>query len=52
MRAGLMKLRDYVGSVVTQYGNVTYLLSVIIALETHIARVLDGLAFRNLASHI
>ena len=43
MRAGLMQLRDYVGSVVTQYWSVTNLLSVKIALESHIARVLDGL---------
>ena len=43
MRAGLMKLRDYVGSVVTQYCNVTNLLSVKTALESHIAKVLDGL---------
>jgi hypothetical protein len=43
MRAGLMQLRDYVDSVVTQYGNVTNLLSVKITLESHIARVLDGL---------
>lgn len=43
MRAGLIQLRDYVDSVVTQYGNVTNLLSVKITLESHIARVLDGL---------
>ena len=43
MRVGLMQLRDYVRSVVTQYWKVTNLLSVKTALESHIARVLDGL---------
>jgi hypothetical protein len=43
MRAGLMQLRDNVGSVVTQYGNVTNLLSIKITLESYIARIIDGL---------
>jgi hypothetical protein len=38
-----MQLNDYVDSVVTQYGNVTNLLCVKITLESHIARVINGL---------
>ena len=43
MRNGLLQLQRYVNDMGEQYGNVTNLLSVKITLESHIARVLDGM---------
>jgi hypothetical protein len=49
MRDGLMRLQRYIKSMVEQYGNVMNLLSVKITLESHTARVLDGI---NVLRHL
>ena len=43
IRSGLLQLQRYVNVMGEQYENVTNLLSVKITLESHIARVLDGM---------
>jgi hypothetical protein len=43
MREGLVRIQSYVNSMAAIYGNVSNLLSVKITLESHLARVLDGM---------